>query len=164
MLNFWPFYIAQVWSTKLQGFRRIALFGAGEHSKWLLDVVSGFDGPEVVGLIDDRADHIPEFRGMRVVSPEDAGSLAFDGIVISSDAAESALWTRAQACFPGAKVIRLYEGLPPGPYEKFSEVVPRIETIPGPSETVTLSRVSSKVSGGRRLARLSGSAPCFRDR
>ncbi len=159
MLNFWPFYIAQVWSTKLKGMRRVALFGAGEHSKWLLDLTAGFDGPEVIGLIDDRADRIPEFGGRRVVSPDDAGKLEFDAIVISSDAAESALWTRAKECFPAATIVRLYEGLPPGPYEKFSEVVPRIETIAGPAETVNLDTVvafASDVEPKRKLVEVFG--------
>lgn len=141
MLNFWSHYIVQIWHRQVQHHRRVALFGAGEHSKWLLDVVEELPGPEVVGLIDDRAELIPELRGRRVVTPQHAGSLGFDAIVISSDASEAALYARARACFPSAKIVRLYEGLPPGPYDKHSDIVPNIETLPGPGDTINLDTV-----------------------
>ncbi|MHC5112098.1 MAG: O-methyltransferase [Planctomycetota bacterium] len=141
MLNFWSHYIIQVWQRQVQQHQRIALFGAGEHSRWLLDVVMGIEGGQIVGLIDDRAPQIREFKGLPVVTPEFAGRLEFDVIVISSDAAEDTLFRRAKACFPQAPIVRLYDGLPHGPYDKHGDVTPPIETIPGPGDTVNLDTV-----------------------
>lgn len=141
MLNFWPYYIAKIWNYELRGISRVALFGAGEHSKWLLDVVARLDGPEIVGLFDDRAEHIREFKGLSVVHPTNAAALQFDAIVISSDVTEDKLIARAKACFPDARIIRLYDGMPCGPYDKHSDISPGTKTIPGPSGTINLDTV-----------------------
>ncbi len=141
MLNFWPYYIRDMWTKHLSGCRQVALFGAGEHSRWLLDVVASADGPEVVALIDDNADRMPEIRGRPVVTPAGAGELQFDAIVISSDAAEERLFLRARQCFPDSRIVRLYEGLPPGPYDKQGEIPAGIDSVVSPAEAVNLETV-----------------------
>ena len=141
MLNLWPYYIAKIWSHELRGIRRVALFGAGEHSKWLLDVVAPLGGPEIVGLFNDRAEHSRVFKGLGVVHPTNAAALRFDAIVISSDAAEDKLFARAKACFPDTRIIRLYDGMPCGPYGKHGDIAPDSETIPDPSGTINLDTV-----------------------
>lgn len=157
MLNFWPFYIREAWQTKLQGCSRVGLFGAGEHSRWLLDVVGKLPGPQVVALIDDRADSIREINGIRVITPDRADPTSFDRLIISSDTQEEKLFHRARLCFPDATIVRLYQGLPPGPYDKQGDVPAGIDTIPGPSETVNLETVvnlASSVDTKRTLAEL----------
>ncbi|MBI4718481.1 MAG: class I SAM-dependent methyltransferase [Planctomycetes bacterium] len=141
MLNFWPFYIREVWRARLQGCNRIALFGAGEHTRWLLGIVQNLAPPEVVALFDDAADRIREIRGVAVLPPGGAGDVEFDAVVVSSDAQEEKLLARARECFPGRRVVRLYEGLPPGPYDKQGELPAGIDTLPGPAETVNLETV-----------------------
>lgn len=154
MLNFWPFYIREVWRERLQGFRTIAVFGAGEHTRWLLDVVRRLPGPEVQLLIDDRAETIKEVGGIPVLRPEAALARRFDAIVVSSDSVEEQLARRAGELFPGRPVVRLYEGLPCGPYDKQGELPAAIETIPGPGETVNLETVIAMASGAETKRRL----------
>lgn len=157
MLNFWPFYIREVWTTRLGGRRNIALFGAGEHSRWLLEIVKGLPGPRVSLLMDDRADSIREVAGVMVTKPESADATSFDAIVISSDTVEDKLAARAKQCFPATPIIRLYEGLPPGPYDKQGDLPAGIDTIPGPAETINLESVVAlalTVDTKRRIAEL----------
>jgi len=157
MLNFWPFYIREVWQTRVRGVQRVALFGAGEHTRWLLDVVQRLPGPQVSLLIDDRAEHIREVKGIRVVTPQDADRRAFESIVISSDTREDDLFARAKQCFPDIPILRLYDGLPGGPYEKQGDVPAGIDTLPGLADTVNLETVvgvASSADTKRRLAEL----------
>lgn len=157
MLNFWPFYIREIWQTRVRGVQRVALFGAGEHTRWILDVVTKLPGPQVTLLIDDRAEQIREVKGIRVVTPQSADRRTFDSIVISSDSREEELFLRAKQNFPEVPIVRLYEGLPPGPYEKQGDVPAGIDTIPGPADTVNLETVvglASSADTKRRLAEL----------
>ena len=141
MLNFWPFYVREVWTNRLGDCRRVALFGAGEHTGWLLDQVQKLPGPKVVAIIDDHADRIREVHGQAVVKPEQADPSNFDAVVISSDANEEKLHHRARACFPQARIVRLYEGLPAGPYEKQGDLPAGIDTLVGADEAVNLDTV-----------------------
>lgn len=143
MINFWSCYIREVWSNRLADCRRVALFGAGEHTGWLLDTVGTIERPEVVTLIDDRGDRMREFRGLPVVVPERADRSAFDAVVISSDANEEKLYRRARQCFADMPIVRLYEGLPPGPYEKLGDLPQGIDALVGPDEAVNLDTVVS---------------------
>lgn len=154
MLNFWPFYIREIWTTWLSGRRTVALFGAGEHSRWLMNIVKGLPGPRIALLIDDRADAIREVCGVRVVTPKaiDVGSI--DAVVISSDSVEEKLWARAKQCFPKTPIVRLYEGLPPGPYEKQGDLPAGIDTIPGPADTINLDSVVALASSGDTKKRI----------
>lgn len=154
MLNFWPYYIREIWTSRLKGSRKAALFGAGEHSRWLLDLVQGFDGPRIVCLIDDRADAIREIKGIRVVTPDECDPRSFDVIVVSSDSAEEALLTRARQCFPRTPIVRLYEGLPPGPYDKQGDIPAGIDALPLPGETVNLETVVGVASSAKTKHRL----------
>lgn len=141
MLNFWPYYIRELWSHRLSDVSRVALFGAGEHSTWLLDVVSGLSGPKVVALIDDRADQIREVRGLPVVAPDAFARLEVDAVVISSDASEQTLYDRARTALPGVRLIRLYKHLPNGPYDKQGELANGIDTLLRPDEAINLDSV-----------------------
>ena len=102
--------------------RPVAIFGAGRHTEWLLDLVSDVErGPRVAVVLDDHSTR-RTIAGVPVARPADTdpGSVAF--VVVSSDAAESALAARARAWVSGLPVeqrpdvIEPYRGLPPGPY------------------------------------------------
>lgn len=97
---------------------RVALYGAGRHTRYLLECVRGAPGPRVAVILDDdpqlagrRLDDVPIVTDL----PRDPGSL--QGLVISSDVHERALARRAARRFgPGMPIFCLYENLPPGPY------------------------------------------------
>lgn len=72
------------------GSRRIALYGAGQHTRRVLPVLR--DHLPIVGIIDDHAAG-QTIRGLPVVAPDAAlSSLAPDAIVLSSDSIEGKLW------------------------------------------------------------------------
>jgi len=69
---------------------RIALYGAGQHTRRVLPVLR--DHMPIVGVIDDRAAG-QSICGLPVVAPQDAAStLRPDAIVLSSDSIEEQLW------------------------------------------------------------------------
>ncbi|MBU0637726.1 MAG: radical SAM protein [Planctomycetes bacterium] len=91
------------------GVRRVALYGAGVHTRRLTEWLS--NAPvAVVGLLDDNAglwgSHLGPFR---VHSPEAAASLNVDAVILSSDSSEEALWQRRERFERlGIRVCRLY--------------------------------------------------------
>jgi hypothetical protein len=94
-----------------RGERRVALFGAGTHTR---EAGGALTTPpaavEVVAIIDDH----PDLRGTRlwnypVVSCAQASKLALDAVVLSSANAEEALATAAAGLVSGgARLVRLY--------------------------------------------------------
>ncbi len=90
-----------------QGLRRVALYGAGSHSRLLLGRLAG--GPcTVVGVIDDSPS-ADRFENLPLVAPEHWSRLSADALVLSSRGAESELAARAAAWLPpGVHVIRLH--------------------------------------------------------
>ncbi len=95
------------------GLRRVAVYGAGEHTRRAAAAL--FDPPvEVVAIIDDDAKREGSRAwGHPVIPLERAGDLDLDAVVISSDAYEGALGERAERTLdPRVRVVRLYsEGL-----------------------------------------------------
>lgn len=92
------------------GARRIALYGAGWHTRKLVDTLTNL--PDVVAIIDDRAgpEHaLPSHLASKpVVTPSQARSLSLDAIVISSDEHESEMMDRAASWAKGVPVVPLY--------------------------------------------------------
>lgn len=92
-----------------RGKRRVAIYGAGTHTRRAAQVLA--DPPvEIVAIIDDRAErHGSSLWGFPIVSFESAETLRPDAILLSSDAFEHSLWQR---CAPlrarGVDVVRLY--------------------------------------------------------
>lgn len=92
---------------------RVALYGAGSHSRLLIAILA--DGPwQVVAVVDDaptadRLDDVP------LVPPSAWASLVVDGLVLSSRTFEPLLAERARRWLPpGVPLMRLYtdEGQP----------------------------------------------------
>jgi hypothetical protein len=89
---------------------RIALYGAGTHTQWLLRVTAGLPGPHVVAILSDA----PAERWLGwpapLLQPAQLDPRDVDAVVVSSDSYEQAIATRAREHF-GDRVpqIRLYE-------------------------------------------------------
>lgn len=96
-----------------QGIRRIALYGAGTHTRALGDVLMEPD-VEIAAIIDDDARrHGGRLWGYPIISPEDALTMNLDAIILSANSIEDLLWERTRRHRDaGIRVIRLYGGQP----------------------------------------------------
>lgn len=80
------------------GLRRVALYGAGEHSRRLIALAEG--GPcRIVAVVDDGPAHV-RFAGLPLVTPADWAGLDADALVISSRGSEATLARRARTWLP----------------------------------------------------------------
>lgn len=89
------------------GVRRLWLWGAGRHTRWVLEN-KGSLGLDIAGVVDDaRAGDL--FEHAPVANPSSLGT--GDHVLLSSDAHEDAMWTSsASARARGVTVWRLYGG------------------------------------------------------
>lgn len=89
------------------GASKVAIFGAGEHTRGMGWEPLQSQGLRVVCVLDDRAaeDGVERFRGVPLMRPTKRrmGRGMFDAILISSDAHEEALRARARAVY-GSRV------------------------------------------------------------
>lgn len=77
------------------GFARIALYGAGAHTRKVSAVAHM--GLPLVGVIDDAARPGQQWQGLPVVRPSDAlRTVRPDAVVLSSDTVERRLWTASE--------------------------------------------------------------------
>lgn len=112
--------VAQLFAT-VRG--RWALYGGGGHTRWLLALLPAELHARIVCILDDAATPGSEIGGLPVLSPAAlAGARVrpdFAGILVSSDTIEERLAAAATRLTAGiVPVHRLYEGLPPGPFDK----------------------------------------------
>jgi hypothetical protein len=101
---------------------RVALYGNGRHTEWLLTFLQHLPFRlKVTMILDDNAgpsspaleqDLIP------VHLPKPTLATDFDVIIPSTDTNESQLLQRCRELFPHTTVYSLYTGFPPGPYHK----------------------------------------------
>ena len=102
--------------------RKIALYGAGRHTRWLLGadspLVRGADAFEVVCVIDD-APVAPLIEGVPVLRPDQLGDrvASIDAVLPSSDAHERRILQRIREEFGGTDVavVPLYTAATPAP-------------------------------------------------
>jgi hypothetical protein len=97
-----------------KGHRRIALYGAGTHTRALGDVLR--EPPvEIVCIIDDAAAEAERFLwNYPIISMDQARALELDAIVISANSIEDKLWRRCEPLRDaGLDVIRLYADASP---------------------------------------------------
>jgi radical SAM superfamily enzyme YgiQ (UPF0313 family) len=96
-------------SLARQGVRRVALYGAGLHTRLLeRDLVN--TPVEIVGVLDDNAAmHGTHLGPWPIYSPGEVGKLKVDAVILSSDQHEERLW-RQRGRFErlGIAVWRLY--------------------------------------------------------
>ena len=93
------------------GVRRIALFGAGRHTRPIVREPWARHGITVAAIVDDKP-ATPSLAGIPVRTPaEAAGSPDFDAIVVSSWSYEFQLFERAQATLGGLglPIRRIYD-------------------------------------------------------
>lgn len=96
---------------RARGISRVALYGAGKHTRKLARSLGAF--PEIVAVIDDAAGggSVPErLWGLPVVPPSRAGELGLGAVVVSSDEYERMMLQKARAWAPpGVCIEALYE-------------------------------------------------------
>lgn len=99
-----------------QGLRRVALYGAGTHTRALGEVLMEPD-VEIAAIIDDDARrHGSRLWGYPIISPEEALGMNLDAIILSANSVEDLLWERtARHREAGIRVVRLYGGQPIAP-------------------------------------------------
>ncbi len=89
----WVVACVQMGDMVREGARRLAVYGAGAHTRRLTSLF-GRDLP-IVAILDD-APAATHMHGRPVLTPDEAlARHAIDGVLISSDAVEPALWRRA---------------------------------------------------------------------
>jgi predicted SAM-dependent methyltransferase len=89
-----------------RGYRRIALYGAGQHTAPIVREPWLARGVLVVAILDD-APRVESISGVRVCTPSHLRERV-DAIVVSSDAHEQVIASRAAAAFPSTPVLRIY--------------------------------------------------------
>lgn len=90
---------------RADGVDRVWLWGAGDHTRWLLDHQEDLD-LDVAGIVDDHAAGERRF-GFPVESPSVLSPS--DVVLISSDWHESTIWESSRAAQArGVRVVRLY--------------------------------------------------------
>lgn len=98
---------------------RVALFGAGLHTHWLLSIVPHKRGPKVIAILDDFASSRCRIRGIPVVRAAEFDFHQVDAIIPSTDTSTGLFVNRCRALYgPRVPLWYLYKGLPAGPYPK----------------------------------------------
>jgi len=120
---------------------RVALYGNGRHTEWLLALLRQLPLPiSVTMIMDDKAGRstpVSLQATVPVCRPDHKLAHGFDVIIPSSDSVEYQMSKRCCEVFGHAvPVYFLYEGLPfpPGPYAKVDPALPRISLIIVPTE------------------------------
>ena len=105
-----------------KGIRRVALFGAGQHTLWLKNNVRLPWGLTIAAVLDDNPTPLSSFAPVPVLRPEEVDPLDFDAVILSSDQWQAKFRQRLIAAWGETKkpIVDLYENLPPGPYPKNS--------------------------------------------
>lgn len=122
-----------------RGRRRIAIYGAGRHTRdrHALFVPGRWPVWPFVGFIDDKPPAHALLFDLPIVSPAKAlEELDLDAIVLSSDVFEDQLWTNA-APFreAGVEVLRVYT---PTPLDDRLTELPRLLRAPAPSAALPI--------------------------
>ncbi|MBL0922323.1 MAG: FkbM family methyltransferase [Phycisphaerales bacterium] len=97
-------------SCAVRGMRRVALYGAGTHTRTCAPALA--EPPvEIAAIIDDNAkSHGKRLFGFPIVSLEQACALRLDAVILSANSHEETLWERSEPLRRvGVEVIRLYK-------------------------------------------------------
>ncbi len=112
----------------------MCVFGAGAHTRWLLEVTADLPPLPIDFILDDHATET-SVAGIPVCKPEELEPNAIDLILLSSDRWEDELANRARSLWRDQieqkqiEIVRLYEGLPRGPYDKSDDRVEALQRI-----------------------------------
>lgn len=93
----------------IAGRRRVALYGAGAHTRELKECL--VNPPiELICIIDDAAAPGTVLHGLPVVTPDSALRMRLDAVVLSSNRSEERMWEQtAKFRESGIEVVRLYD-------------------------------------------------------
>ena len=100
---------------------RVAVYGAGGHTQWLVTrALYHTPGPCVTALLDDRGDQAEKAWGLTPIRPETFDPRSADFLLISSESGHGAVMKqRCREQFGDSILLfDFYEGLPSGPYPK----------------------------------------------
>ncbi len=91
---------------------RLAIFGAGQHTRWLLSEIVGSDSAsDIVAILDDKAEQGAAIGNIPILKPSEADLSRIQRVVISSDRFESVLARRCKELFTDrVRVHRFYRG------------------------------------------------------
>lgn len=132
-------YVRTMWrllAQRLGPGGRMCIFGAGAHTRWLLDVTSDLPSPPIEYIVDDDP-KIEAICGHPVRPADGIDPASIDLVLISSDRWESRLADRAKSIWGDrVEIVRLYEGLAEGPYDKHDD---RMEALTRLRSRVTLA-------------------------
>ncbi|OGV46863.1 MAG: hypothetical protein A2X46_15905 [Lentisphaerae bacterium GWF2_57_35] len=109
------------WQSLLENghLEQIWLYGAGQHTRWLLRQVAHQKGPRIIGIIDDAAISGQTIDDIPVLSLKAALKHDIKAVIPSTDTPNSPLTRKVAQVFQHkAQIISLYSDWPPGPYPK----------------------------------------------
>lgn len=118
LVDLWDVGTSPSWSETVRraiaacrsaGMKRVALYGAGTHTRAVGDALME-PGVEIVGIIDDdHRRHGQRLWGFPIISPDRALELEPDAIILSANTFEDQLWEKtATHRAAGIHVARLY--------------------------------------------------------
>ncbi len=98
---------------------RWIVYGAGQHSRWLMTILPEALRRRVTHFLDDAAPAGFTIDTVPVALPDEIDPSGVAGVLVSSDVLELGLYERAIHWCSSAKAVHcLYDGLPTGPYDK----------------------------------------------
>jgi hypothetical protein len=107
-------------ALQIQRHGRVAVFGAGKHTTWLERILDkNNDGPKIIAILDDNPVGKASAFGLRPIQADTFDPKTTDAIILSTDCWQQEMAARCRKLY-GKKIelVDLYEGLPPGPYNK----------------------------------------------
>ncbi len=117
LTEFIKIHIVSQWKLFSRNTEKIVLFGAGMHSRWLLEILKKNKLRMPHLIIDDNASE-NSIMGVPLLKPEDLNGVHPDLIILSSDVHQSRFRKRCEELFPTAELLDMYDGFPSGPYDK----------------------------------------------
>ncbi len=107
-------FLKQEWRLlACSGVRQVSLFGAGQFTRWFLDLVRDLEGPRVVSILDDKAAPGAALDGIPVLPPAGANITGVDAVVLATDVHQDRMRQRCRECFgPALRVVDLYADIP----------------------------------------------------
>ncbi|OVE77655.1 hypothetical protein BVX99_02075 [bacterium F16] len=93
-----------------------ALYGAGKHTKKLLEIITKNNLQPPAFIIDDNP-KCATIRGVKVIATKDVETISLSTIILSSDVLQKQMRMRCEHIFRAeVEIIDLYAGLPQGPF------------------------------------------------
>ncbi len=125
-------YVRATWRwlhARLGASGRMVIFGAGAHTRWLLSATKDMPALPIEAILDDNPVQ-DSIGGIEVRRPDTIGAEEIDLVLISSDRWEQELFDRSRSLWgDSVEIVRLYDGLPVGPYDKSDDRVSALEAL-----------------------------------